>query len=67
MVSELAKLTYSVSEAASVLGISRTTAYECVHTGQLRSVRLGRRLVIPKSVIDELLAGPASASTSVSA
>ena len=65
MVSEFAKLTYSVSEAALVLGISRSTAYECVHTGQLRSVQLGRRVVIPKSAIAELLAGPIGTSTSV--
>lgn len=58
----LEKLTFTVSEAALLLGISRTTAYECVHTGQLRAVRLGRRLVIPRDAIADLLAGPVSAS-----
>ena len=42
---ETESLTFTVSEAARVLGISRTTAYECVRTGELRAVRLGRRLV----------------------
>ena len=55
--SELESLTFSVNEAARVLGISRTTAYECVRTGELRAVRLGRRLVIPKIAVVELLAG----------
>lgn len=54
---ETESLTFTVSEAARVLGISRTTAYECVRTGELRAVRLGRRLVIPKIAITELLEG----------
>ena len=53
-------LTMTVVEAATALGVSRSTAYECVRTGQLRAVRLGRRLVVPRSAIDELLAGATS-------
>lgn len=49
-------LTISVSEAAEMLGVSRSTAYECVRTGQLRAVRIGRRVVVPKEAIAELLA-----------
>ncbi len=59
---ETESLTFSVSEAARVLGISRTTAYECVRTGELRAVRLGRRLVIPKVAITDLLSGPQSSA-----
>lgn len=57
--------TMTVEEAAVVLGISRTTAYECVRRGELRALRLGRRLVVPRMVVDQLLAGeqaPASPS-----
>lgn len=54
-------LTVTVSEAAVALGISRTTAYECVRTGELRAVRLGRRLVVPRDAITELLAGASAA------
>lgn len=49
--------TMTVEEAAAVLGISRTTAYECVRRGELRAVRLGRRLVVPRLAVDQLLAG----------
>jgi len=49
--------TMTVEEAAAVLGISRSTAYECVRRGELRAVRLGRRLVVPRLVVDQLLAG----------
>ena len=49
------KRTATVEEAARLLGISRTTAYECVHRGEIRSIRIGRRILIPLNVIDELL------------
>ena len=47
----------TVEEAAAVLGISRSTAYECIRRGELRAVRLGQRLVVPRLVVDQLLAG----------
>jgi excisionase family DNA binding protein len=53
-----ALMTMTVSEAAKVLGISRSSAYECVRRGELRAVRLGRRLVVPRSAVTELLQGP---------
>lgn len=53
-------LTLSVTEAAAVLGISRGSAYELVRRGSLRSLRLGRRILIPRAAICALLAqGPA--------
>lgn len=54
------RLTCTVEEAAELLGLSRSKAYQCVRTGELRSVQLGRRIVIPLSAIEDLLAGPSS-------
>jgi excisionase family DNA binding protein len=51
------KLVYTVSEAAAVLGISRSHAYELVARGELSHVRLGRRVVVPKRAVVELLGG----------
>lgn len=48
-------LTLSVTEAAGLLGISRSTAYESVRDGEIPSLRFRRRIVIPKSAIDQLL------------
>lgn len=45
----------TVPEAAYLLGISRTHAYELVTRGELAHVRLGRRIVVPKHAIDALL------------
>ncbi|MEM9041984.1 MAG: helix-turn-helix domain-containing protein [Actinomycetota bacterium] len=47
--------TMTVTQAAAVLGISRTTAYECVRSGELPALRLGGRIVVPTRAIDELL------------
>jgi excisionase family DNA binding protein len=50
------RLTLTVEEAARLLGISRALAYELVHRGDIPSLRLGRRIVVPRRGIDELLA-----------
>lgn len=49
------RLALTVTEAASLLGISRALAYELVARGELPSIRLGRRLVVPKVAVLELL------------
>lgn len=48
--------TYTVTEAAKLLGISRSTAYECVRSGELQSLRFRSRIVIPARAIAVLLA-----------
>ena len=48
-------LVYTVMQAAALLGISRTLAYELVARGELVHVRLGSRIVIPRSAIERLL------------
>jgi excisionase family DNA binding protein len=45
----------TVDEAAYLLSISRGLAYELVARGQLPAIRLGRRIVIPRVVLEELL------------
>jgi excisionase family DNA binding protein len=50
------RLTVSVTEAALLLGIGRSLAYELVARGELPSLRLGRRVLIPRQSLDTLLA-----------
>ena len=50
-------LTYTVTEAAALLGISRTSAYECVRRGEIPSLTLGRRVVISRVVLERMLDG----------
>ena len=47
--------TLSVPETAELLGISRAHAFDCVRSGEIPSITLGRRVVIPQRAIDELL------------
>ena len=51
------RLTVTVTEAADLLGISRGMAYECVRTGDIPSVRLRGRILIPRRKLEALLDG----------
>ena len=53
----MVRLTYTVTEAAVLLGISRTSAYECVRRGEIPSLTLGRRVVISRVVLERMLDG----------
>jgi len=41
------RVTITIEEAATLLGIGRTAAYEAANRGQLPTRRLGRRLLVP--------------------
>ena len=47
--------TLTVEEAAKVLGVGRNTAYEAVRRGEIPSIRVGRRLVVPKAALERML------------
>ena len=51
------RLAYSPDEAAALLGISRELIHDMLRTGQLGSVRAGRRRLISKHHIEAFLAG----------
>jgi excisionase family DNA binding protein len=48
--------TITIKEAAAVLGIKRSLAYELARRGEIPVLRLGRRLVVPRAGLNELLA-----------
>ena len=49
------RLALSVEEAAGLLGISTWLAYELVHRGELPSLRLGRRIVVPRAALERMV------------
>ncbi|MEL6981776.1 MAG: helix-turn-helix domain-containing protein [Actinomycetota bacterium] len=51
------RLALSVSEAAEALGISRASAYECIRIGDLPSIRMGGRILVPRRQLEALLDG----------
>jgi excisionase family DNA binding protein len=48
------RLTVTVDEAAKLLGIGRTLAYEAVRLGELPTIRIGRRILIPVAELARL-------------
>jgi excisionase family DNA binding protein len=53
-------LTVSVEEAGRILGISRGAAYTHARDGSLPTIRLGKRLLVPKAALHQMLASAAS-------
>jgi excisionase family DNA binding protein len=47
--------TYTVAEVADIVGISRSTAYECVRRGEIPSRRFGRRIVVFHHELERML------------
>ncbi len=56
---EQAPLTITVERVGQLLGISRGLAYDLVRRGEIPAIRLGRRVVVPASAIEEILHGAA--------
>ena len=50
-------LTLRVEDLMSILGIGRNTAYELVRSGQIRSIKVGKQIRIPKEALREYLSG----------
>ena len=49
------RLILTVLEAAKLLGLSRGLAYEAVRMKQIPSVRIGRRILVPRAALLRLL------------
>jgi excisionase family DNA binding protein len=54
------RLTYDVEEAGRLLGLGRNASYEAAKNGQIPTLRIGRRLLVPKAALDRILAGEAA-------
>jgi excisionase family DNA binding protein len=53
---------YRVDEAADALRLSRSVVYELIRSGQLRTVKVGRRRLVPVPALAEYVdsLGPAA-------
>ena len=49
------KIAFSPAEVAQVLGISLNNVYALVREGAIPSLRLGRRILIPRKELDLLM------------
>ena len=61
------KLTLTVPEAAERLGIGRNSGYEAARTGQIPTIKIGGRVLVPSDLFDQLLDGSWKPPTSEAA
>ena len=49
------KKVLTIMEAAEELGISKGSAYEAARSGKIPTLRIGRRLIVPRAAFDRML------------
>jgi len=49
--------TLTIAEAAAQLGVSPAAAYAAARNGELPSLRLGKRVLVPRDAFERLLDG----------
>jgi excisionase family DNA binding protein len=47
----------AIKQAIYELGISRTALYDLINAGKLKTLKIGRRRLVPIEAIEELIAG----------
>ena len=56
VVADVPAVRYGEEEAAAALRLSRSVLYELIRSGQLRTVKQGRRRLVPVSALAEYVA-----------
>ena len=56
------KMVLTVPEAAKVLGIGKNLAYEAIQRGEIPSVKVGGRILVPVAALDKFLVGAGTPS-----
>jgi excisionase family DNA binding protein len=51
--------TLTVPEAAKALGIGRNAGYEAARRGEIPTIRIGKRIVVPRAAFEQMLQGGA--------
>ena len=49
-------VTYTVPAAAALFGVTRNSLYRAARRGQIRSIRIGERVLLSRVDVDRLLA-----------
>ena len=55
MHSTIERRTNTIDEAARELGVSRNAAYDAAKRGELPTIKIGRRLLVPRAALEALL------------
>ena len=51
---------FTVCEVAKILRIGKISAYQAIARGDIPCIRIGRRILIPRHALDQILTGFAS-------
>jgi excisionase family DNA binding protein len=54
---QIVRRTYTIDEAAALLGIGRNSAYEAARRGDIPTILVGKRKLVPRARFDKLLDG----------
>ena len=49
------RVVYTIPEVAKMLGISRNQGYELARIGRIPTIRLGKRLLVPKVAFERMM------------
>jgi excisionase family DNA binding protein len=60
-------LTLTIPQAADLLGISLSKAYEAARAGELPTLRVGARVLVSRRRLEELIDGPSMTGGATSA
>jgi len=47
--------TVTITEAAKALGIGRNAGYQAAHRGEIPTIKIGKRILVPIAALDRLL------------
>jgi excisionase family DNA binding protein len=51
--------TLTITEAAKALGIGRNQGYEAARRGQIPTIKIGKRILVPVAALERMLRGAA--------
>jgi excisionase family DNA binding protein len=51
--------TMTIAEAAELLGVSRNKAYDAAHRGEIPTIKIGKRILVPVAALERMLQGSA--------
>lgn len=51
----LERATYTIVEAAGILGIARSSAYRAARTGELPTIKIGRRILVGRQALADII------------
>jgi excisionase family DNA binding protein len=57
------KIAYTIKEATAAIGLSRSTIYKLMASGELRTIRIGQRRLIRAEALNRLVTGSGQVSS----